>query len=282
MGKYVHPEQQYLDILAKTLKYGKLKTDPQGVGNLAIFGEQMRFKPSEEFPIFTTRNLSGSLKAMVYELKWFLSGSTKIKYLNDHKVHLWDSWATKDICEALDLEEGDLGPIYGELWTSFPCGDGVKIDQIATCMEGLKTNPDSRRWIVSSWNPNSINKVFVAPCHCFYHWCHADGVLNLHLFQRSADLPVGIPFNVAEYSLLLLLTAQELGFKPGEFIHTLSDAHIYLDQVDLVKEQLKRKPMPLPKMSINPDVKDIFSFELEDLELIDYKSHPKMNFPVAL
>lgn len=274
-------EQQYLNLLRHILENGEKKTDPQGIGNLAICGYQMRFNLEEGFPLITTRSLKGSWKAMIVELLWFLSGSTKVADLHKYGVHLWDIWATQEICEKLNLEMGDLGPIYGKQWRAFN-GGGKEVDQIKAIVDGLKTNPDSRRWIVSSWNPGELDDVFVAPCHCFFQFFHANGKLSLHLFQRSCDVPVGIPFNIAEYSLLLMMMAQVTGLKAYEFVHTLSDAHIYLNQIDKVKEQLTRIPKPMPKAKINPDVKDIFQFKLEDFFLEEYDPHPAIKIPVAL
>ncbi|MFC1721141.1 thymidylate synthase [Patescibacteria group bacterium] len=274
--------RQYLSLLKHVLDYGEVKTDPQGVGNISICGYQMRFNLADGFPFITTRDMSMSVKAMVYELLWFLSGSTNIKDLNKHGVHLWDQWATPEICASLGLEPGDLGPIYGKQWRSFSCGDGVEVDQIQNMVDLLKSNPDSRRALVSSWNPADMNKVFVACCHGIFHFCHANGKLTLHLFQRSADIPVGVPFNIASYSLLLMMMAQVTGLKAYEFVHTISDGHIYLDQRDAVEEQIEREPRELPKMVINPNVTDIFSFQFEDFELSGYNPHPKMKIPVAL
>ncbi|MEX0934092.1 MAG: thymidylate synthase [Candidatus Paceibacterota bacterium] len=274
--------QQYLELLDCVLTHGKKKSDPQGVGNLAICGYQARFLVEDGFPLVTTRNLKGSFKAMVYELLWFLRGETTTKFLNDHGVHFWDQWSTPEICSLLGLEPGDLGPIYGKQWRAFSCGDGVEVDQVKTMLNLLKTNPDSRRIIVTAWNPKEIDEVFVAPCHCFYQFFHAEGELSLHVFQRSGDVPVGVPFDIAEYMLYLLMVAQVVGLKPCELVYTFSDAHIYLDQVDGVKEQLKRSPRALPTVKINPDVEDIFSFRYEDFELCDYNPHPKIKYPVAM
>ncbi len=275
--------RQYIEVLEHILKNGKRKTDPQGVGNIATCGYQMRFNLNDGFPLITTRDLRGSWKAMVHELLWFLSGSTKISDLNKNGVRLWDQWATPEICKNLGLESGDLGPIYGKQWRAFSCGNGAEVDQITQVIKILKTNPDSRRAIVSSWNPADVEKVFVAPCHCFYQFFHSDGKLSLHLFQRSADAPVGVPFNIAEYSLLLMMVAQVTGLKAWEFVHTLSDAHIYLNQVEGVKEQISRSPRALPTVKINPEVKNIFDFNFSDFSLgEDYDPYPKINFPVAL
>ncbi len=200
--------QQYLDLVDHVLKNGKKKTDPQKVGNIAVCGYQMRFDLDDGFPLITSRSMKGSWKAMVYELLWFLSGSTKIEDLNKNGVHLWDIWATPEICASLGLEPGDLGPIYGKQWRAFNGGGEKPVDQISRLIEDLKRNPDSRRLVVSSWNPVDADKVFVAPCHCFFKFFHAEGELSLHLFQRSADVPIGVPFNIAEYALLLMMVAQ--------------------------------------------------------------------------
>lgn len=274
--------RQYLDLLEHVLKNGEEKSDPQGVGNIAICGYQMRFNLQDGFPLITTRSLKGSWKAMIYELLWFLSGSTKIADLNKHGVHLWDQWATPEICAGLGLEAGDLGPIYGKQWRAFNGGGGKTIDQITRVIESIKENPDSRRHIVTSWNPKEVDDVFVAPCHCFFQFFHSNGKLSLHLFQRSADIPVGVPFNIAEYSLLLMMVAQVTGLKAWELIHTLSDSHIYLNQVDAVKLQLERMPWFLPKVKINQDIRDIFEFKFEDFSLEGYYPHPSIKIPVAL
>ena len=275
--------KQYLDLLKHVLVNGEKKTDPQGVGNLATFGYQMRFNLRDGFPLITTRDLKGSWKAMIYELLWFLSGSTKVSDLNKHGVHLWDVWATPEICRSLGLEDGDLGPIYGKQWRAFSCGDGVEVDQIKQVINGLKSNPDSRRWIVSSWNPRDVDRVFVAPCHCFYQFFHANGKLSLQLYQRSADLPLGAPFNIAEYCLLLMMVAQVTGLEAWEFVHTIGDGHIYLNQIEGVQEQISRIPRSLPSVHINPEVKNIFNFTFDDFRLEgEYNPHPKIKFPVAV
>jgi len=277
-----HPEQQYLDLVRDILENGQKKSDPQKVGNLAVCGRQMRFNLEDGFPLITTRSMKGSWKAMVYELLWFLSGSTKLEDLHKNDVHLWDIWGTPEICKSLGLEPGDLGPIYGKQWRAFDGGGEKPVDQIQRLIDDLKGNPDSRRLIVSSWNPVDADRVFVAPCHCFFKFFHADGELSLHLFQRSGDVPIGIPFNIAEYSLLLMMVAQVTGLKAKEFVHTISDAHIYLDQIDVMKELLTRDTKPLPKVKLNPNVKNIFDFKFEDFTLEDYDSHPKIKIPVGL
>lgn len=274
--------RQYLDLVRYVLENGKPKSDPQKVGNVAVCGYQMRFDMNDGFPLITTRSLNGSWKSLVYELLWFLSGSTKTADLNKNGVHFWDIWATPEICEPLGLEPGDLGPIYGKQWRAFNGGGEKPVDQIEQLIDDLKRNPDSRRLVVTSWNPVDANKVFVAPCHCFFKFFHAQGELSLHLFQRSADVPIGIPFNIAEYSLLLMMVAQVTGFKAKEFVHTLSDTHIYLNQVEQMKELLTREPRLLPRVKINPDVKNIFDFRFEDFTLVGYDPHPPMKIPVAL
>ncbi|MGC9968231.1 MAG: thymidylate synthase [Minisyncoccia bacterium] len=274
--------RQYLDLVEHVLKNGKQKTDPQKVGNIAVCGYQMRFDLNDGFPLITTRSMKGSFKAMVYELLWFLSGSTRVEDLQKNNVHIWDIWATPEICGPLGLEPGDLGPIYGKQWRAFNGGGEKPVDQIANLIRDLKTNPDSRRLVVTAWNPAEVDKVFVAPCHCFFKFFHAQGELSLHLFQRSADVPIGVPFDIAEYALLLMMVAQVTGLKPKEFVYTLSDTHIYLNQIEPVKELLTREPRPLPQVKINPEVKDIFSFKFEDFTLENYDPHPPVKIPVSL
>ena len=274
--------RQYHDLIQYVLQHGEKKTDPQKVGNIAICGYQMRFDLDEGFPLITTRSMKGSWKAMVHELLWFLSGSTKVADLNKHGVHIWDIWATPQICEPLGLEPGDLGPVYGKQWRAFEGGGSQPVDQIQKVIDDLKTNPDSRRLVVSAWNPVDVEKVFVAPCHCFFKFFHAGGNLSLHVFQRSADVPIGVPFDIAEYALLLMMMAQVTSLVPKDLIYTLSDTHIYLDQIEPVKEILNRGPRPLPRVSINPDVKNIFDFTFEDFALEGYQPHPPVKIPVAL
>jgi thymidylate synthase len=274
--------QQYLDLVKHVLENGKKKTDPQKVGNLSVCGYQMRFNLADGFPLITTRSMQGSWKAMVYELLWFLSGSTNVADLQKNGVHLWDIWGTEEICKPLGLPTGELGPIYGKQWRAFDGGGKETVDQISVLISDLKRNPDSRRLIVSSWNPVDIDRVFVAPCHCFFKFYHAEGELSLHLFQRSGDVPIGIPFNIAEYSLLLMMVAQVTGLKAKEFIHTISDAHIYNDQIEQMQELITREPRPLPTVRLNPDVKDIFGFAFEDFTLENYDPLPKMKIPVGL
>ena len=277
-----HKMKQYLDLVRYVLEHGERKTDPQKVGNIAVCGYQMRFKLDDGFPLLTTRSMKGSFKAMVYELLWFLTGSTKLADLHKNNVHIWDIWGTPEICKSLGLEPGDLGPIYGKQWRAFNGGADMPVDQISNLIRDLKTNPDSRRLVVTAWNPVDVDKVFVAPCHCFFKFFHAQGKLSLHLFQRSADVPIGVPFDIAEYMLLLMMVAQVTGLKAHEFIHTLSDTHIYLDQIDAMKELITREPRPLPRVKINSRVKNISDFKFEDFELLDYDPHPPMKIPVAL
>lgn len=274
--------KQYLDLLRHVLENGEKKTDPQGVGNIAVCGYQMRFNMKDGFPLITTRSLKGSWKAIIHELLWFLSGSTNVADLNKYGVHLWDQWATQEICEKMNLPVGDLGPIYGKQWRTFDGGGTETIDQIKRVINDLQHNPDSRRLIVTSWNPREADMVFVAPCHCFFQFFHSNGKLSLHLFQRSADIPVGVPFNIAEYSLLLMMVAEVTGLEAWEFVHTLSDAHIYLNQIEAAKEQLSREPRVLPEVIINPSVNDIFSFKFFDFGLEEYNPHPPIKIPVAL
>jgi len=273
--------KQYVDLVKYVLENGQKKTDPQKVGNIAICGYQMRFNLEEGFPLITTRSLKGSWKAMVHELLWFISGSTSVSDLNKYGVHIWDQWATPEICSSLGLKTGDLGPVYGKQWRSFD-GGGEPVDQIKVLLKDIKSNPDSRRLVVTSWNPAEIDKVFVAPCHCFFKFFHAQGELSLHLFQRSADVPIGVPFNIAEYALFLMMVAQVTGLKAKEFIHTFSDTHIYLDQIEQMKELVKRMPRKLPRVKINPKVKSIFDFKFEDFTLENYDPHPPMKIPVGL
>lgn len=274
--------KQYLDLLDHVIKNGRKKTDPQGVGNIAVCGYQMRFNLQEGFPLITTRSLQSSWKAIVHELLWILSGSTNVADLNKYDVHLWDMWGTEEICKKMGLPTGELGPIYGKQWRAFNGGGEWAVDQIQVLLNDLKTNPDSRRLIVSSWNPHDIDRVFVAPCHCFFKFFHAEGDLSLHLFQRSADIPIGVPFNIAEYSLLLLMVAQATGLRPYEFVHTLSDAHIYLNQTEGVVQQLRRTPKELPRVTVNREVKDLFAFKYEDFVLENYNPDKPIRIPVAL
>lgn len=276
--------RQYLDLIDYTLKHGKKKTDPQKIGNISIFSYKMRFFLNNGFPLITTKDLGGGkFKKMVYELLWFLSGSTKVADLHKGDVRYWDQWATKETCEPLGLETGDLGPIYGKQWRAFDGGGVECVDQITEVIARIKRDPDNRRHVVTAWNPVDVNKVFVAPCHCFFLFYHAEGELSLELVQRSADIMVGVPFNTAQYALLLMMVAQitGLGLKPHEFVHELIDAHIYKDQIGFAEQQVTRNPRPLPRVNINPDVNNIFSFRVEDFELKGYDPHPYIKIPVA-
>ena len=263
--------KQYLDLLQRVLDEGVEKTDRTGTGTISIFGHQARFNLSDGFPVLTTKKLY--LKSIIHELLWFLKGDTNIKYLNDNGVRIWDEWADKD---------GDLGHIYGYQWRSWPDYNGKHIDQISEVVETIKNNPDSRRIIVSSWNVADLGNMKLPPCHAFFQFYVADGKLSLQLYQRSADIFLGVPFNIASYSLLLMMMAQVTNLKVGDFIHTFGDAHIYMNHLEQVKLQLSREPRSLPKMKINPDVKNIFDFKYEDFELIDYNPHPHIKGEVSV
>ena len=263
--------KQYLDLLQYILDNGNVREDRTGVGTKGVFGYQMRFNLEDGFPVLTTKKLH--LKSIIYELLWFLQGDTNIKYLHDHKVSIWDEWADKD---------GDLGPIYGYQWRSWHAPDGHIIDQIANVEKSLKENPYSRRHIVSAWNVAAIDKMALPPCHVMFQFYVANGKLSCMLYQRSCDVFLGVPFNIASYALLTMMMAQVTGYEPGEFVHTLGDAHIYLNHIEQCKLQLQRTPFPLPKMVINPDVHSIFGFEYEDFELKDYQCHPHIAAPIAV
>ncbi|HXG80103.1 MAG TPA: thymidylate synthase [Methyloceanibacter sp.] len=262
---------QYLHLLGKVRKSGLRKDDRTGTGTLSLFGEQMRFDLAEGFPLVTTKKLH--VKSIVHELLWFLQGSTNIRYLNEHGVTIWDEWADA---------EGELGPIYGRQWRSWPAPDGRHIDQIAQVVEGLKRNPDSRRHIVSAWNVGELDKMALAPCHCLFQFYVAGGKLSCQLYQRSADLFLGVPFNIASYALLTLMMAQVTGYAPGEFVHTFGDVHLYLNHLDQADEQLRRQPRRLPRMEINPEIRSLFDFAYEDFKLIGYDPHPAINAKVAV
>lgn len=273
--------QKYHTVLRRVLRDGKRKGDPHGVGNLAVCGHHMRFDLSKGFPLITTRSLERSFKAIVVELLWYLSGESRVDFLHKYGVRFWDQWATPEICRQYGLEPGDVGRIYGPQWIHWRTSKGAEINQINTVIRDLRGFPDSRRLVVTAWNPEDVDNVFVAPCHCFFKFFHAQGKLDLHLFQRSVDVPVGMPFDVAEYSLLLMMMSQIVGMEVGELIYDTSDTHIYLNQVDQVKELLTRAPRRLPTVAINPDVKDIFAFRPEDFELRNYNPHPVLKIPVA-
>jgi len=263
--------RQYLDLLAKVRKRGLEKGDRTNTGTLSIFGHQMRFDLQAGFPLVTTKKLH--VKSIIHELLWFLQGSTNVRYLNEHGVTIWDEWAGAD---------GELGPIYGRQWRSWPAPDGRHIDQIAQVVEGLKRDPDSRRHIVSAWNVGELDKMALSPCHCLFQFYVGEGRLSCQLYQRSADVFLGVPFNIASYALLTLMMAQVTGFEPGEFIHTFGDAHLYLTHLDQADEQLKRTPRTLPRMEINPDIRSLFDFAYEDFKLVGYDPHPAINARVAV
>ncbi len=263
--------QQYLDLLEYVNKKGIKKLDRTGTGTLSVFGYQMRFDLSQNFPLLTTKKIH--LKSVIYELLWFLSGDTNIKYLKDNGVSIWDEWAD---------DNGELGPVYGHQWRSWPTPEGKKIDQIANLINQIKENPDSRRLIVSAWNVGDIEKMKLPPCHAFFQFYVADGTLSCQLYQRSADIFLGVPFNIASYALLNLMIAQVCGLKAGEFIHTLGDAHIYLNHSKQVQEQLSREIKQPPVMNINKNIDNIFNFTFEDFNLEGYNPHPLIKGSVAV
>ncbi len=263
--------RQYLDLLNHVLAHGTRKDDRTGTGTVSVFGHQMRFDLQAGFPLLTTKKVH--LKSILHELLWFLKGDTNIKYLKDNGVSIWDEWAD---------ENGDLGPIYGYQWRSWPAADGRHIDQISEVLETLKRNPDSRRIIVSAWNVGELPNMRLPPCHAFFQFYVADGKLSCQLYQRSADIFLGVPFNIASYALLTLMMARATGLKPGDFVHTLGDAHIYLNHLDQVKLQLSREPRALPNMRLNPAVTDLFAFKYEDFTLEGYDPHPGIKAPVAV
>jgi thymidylate synthase len=252
-------------------EHGTRKDDRTGTGTLSVFGWQMRYNLAEGFPLVTTKKCH--LRSILHELLWFLQGDTNIKYLKENGVSIWDEWAD---------ENGNLGPVYGHQWRSWPKPDGGTIDQISEVVKTLKTNPDSRRIIVSAWNVADLDKMALAPCHAFFQFYVADGKLSCQLYQRSADIFLGVPFNIASYALLTLMMAQVTGLKPGDFVHTLGDAHLYLNHLDQTREQLSREPRPLPTMTLNPAVRDIFAFRFEDFTLSGYDPHPAIKAPVAI
>ena len=263
--------KQYLDLLNRILDEGVQKGDRTGTGTLSVFGNQMRFNMQDGFPLLTTKKLH--LKSIIYELLWFLRGDTNVHYLQEHGVRIWNEWAD---------ENGDLGPVYGHQWRSWPDYKGGTIDQIANVLDQIKHHPDSRRMLVTAWNPAEVDQMALPPCHCLFQFYVADGKLSLQLYQRSADMFLGVPFNIASYALLLQMMAQVTGLEAGEFIHTTGDTHLYLNHLEQAKLQLTREPRPLPKMKINPDVKDLFSFKYEDFELTDYNPWPHIAADVAV
>lgn len=263
--------KQYLQLLNRILTEGVKKDDRTGTGTLSMFGNQMRFDLSDGFPLLTTKKLH--LKSIIYELLWFLRGDTNIKYLKDHGVSIWDEWADAN---------GELGPVYGHQWRSWPDYNGGTIDQISAVIDQIKHHPESRRMIVSAWNVAEVPQMALPPCHCLFQFYVANGKLSLQLYQRSADTFLGVPFNIASYALLLMMVAQVTGLKPGEFIHTTGDTHLYLNHIEQAKLQLSREPRPLPTMRLNPDVKDIFSFKYEDFQLENYNPWPHIKAEVSV
>lgn len=263
--------KQYLELLRRIRKEGVEKGDRTGTGTISVFGHQMRFNLEEGFPILTTKKLH--LKSIIHELLWFISGDTNVKYLQENGVRIWNEWAD---------ENGDLGHIYGYQWRSWPDYKGGSIDQLSQVIDTLKHNPNSRRIIVSSWNVGDLDNMNLPPCHAFFQFYVANGKLSLQLYQRSADVFLGVPFNIASYALLLLMMAKEVGLQPGEFIHTLGDAHIYLNHLEQVDLQLSREPFSLPKMELNPDVKSIFDYKFDDFSLVGYESHPHIKGIVSV
>ena len=263
--------KQYLDLLRHIMEHGTVKSDRTGVGTKSVFGYQMRFNLADGFPLLTTKKVH--LRSIIHELLWFIAGDTNIKYLHDNKVTIWDEWAD---------ENGDLGPVYGHQWRSWATPHGGKIDQLANVVEQLKKNPNSRRHIVSAWNPGEVDNMALPPCHAMFQFYVADNKLSCQLYQRSADVFLGVPFNIASYALLTQMIAQVCGYELGEFVHTLGDTHIYLNHFEQVETQLSREPRELPKMEINPDVKSIFDFKYEDFNLINYDPHPVIKAPIAV
>ncbi len=263
--------KQYLDLVRHVRDHGAHKRDRTGVGTRSVFGEQMRFDLNAGFPAITTKRLH--FRSIIHELLWFLRGDTNIAYLNEHGVSIWDEWAD---------EHGELGPVYGSQWRSWPTPDGERIDQIARVVESLRRDPDSRRHIVCAWNVADIERMALPPCHLLFQFYVADGRLSCQLYQRSADLFLGVPFNIASYALLTLMVAQVVGLAPGDFVHTLGDAHLYANHLNQVETQLEREPYALPTMTLNPEVDSIFAFGYEDFELLDYQYHPAIKAPIAV
>jgi thymidylate synthase len=263
--------RQYLELMEAALARGVEKRDRTGTGTRSIFGHQMRFDLAEGFPLVTTKKLH--LKSIVYELLWFLRGDTNVRWLQEHGVTIWDEWADAG---------GELGPVYGSQWRSWPNPQGSTIDQIAAVVDEIERNPDSRRLIVTAWNPAEIARMALPPCHCLFQFYVAEGRLSCQLYQRSADIFLGVPFNIASYALLTMMVAQVTNLAPGEFVHTLGDAHLYLNHIEQTREQLRRTPYPLPRMRLNPAVKDIFGFSYEDFRLENYRAHPHIKAVVAV
>jgi thymidylate synthase len=263
--------QPYLDLLNHVLRQGARKEDRTGTGTLSVFGQQLRFDLTQGFPLLTTKKVH--LRSIVHELLWFLRGDTNIRYLKEHGVSIWDEWAD---------EQGELGPVYGAQWRSWPAADGRHIDQISQVVEQIRRNPDSRRLIVSAWNVGEVERMALPPCHLLFQFYVAQGRLSCQLYQRSADIFLGVPFNIASYALLTLMVAQVTGLKPGDFVHTLGDTHLYLNHLDQAKIQLTRAPRPLPSMRLNPNKTSLFEFEYDDFELLNYDPHPAIKAPVAV
>ena len=261
----------YLDLLRHVLEHGTRKEDRTGTGTLSVFGYQMRFDLAERFPLLTTKKIH--TKSVIHELLWFLQGSTNVAYLRANGVTIWDEWAD---------EKGELGPVYGAQWRSWPAPDGRRIDQLAGVVEQIRANPDSRRLLVTAWNPADIPKMALAPCHALFQFYVADGKLSCQLYQRSADIFLGVPFNIASYALLTLMVAQVTGLKPGEFVHTLGDAHLYINHLEQARLQLTRAPRALPVMRLDPEVKDLFDFRYEDFRLEGYDPEPAIRAPIAV
>lgn len=263
--------QQYLDLCRRILAEGIKKEDRTGTGTISVFGHQMRFDLSEGFPLLTTKKLH--TKSIIYELLWFLKGDTNVRYLQENGVRIWNEWADED---------GELGPVYGKQWRSYEGADGKTVDQIAWVVDEIKRNPNSRRLIVNAWNPAEIDAMALPPCHCLFQFYVSDGKLSCQLYQRSADTFLGVPFNIASYALLTHMMAHVTGLEPGEFVHTLGDAHLYLNHFEQVQEQLKREPYPLPKLQLNPAVTSIFDFKFEDIAIVDYQAHPHIKGRVSV
>ena len=263
--------QQYLELMTRVLERGARKTDRTGTGTLSVFGHQMRFDLAAGFPLVTTKKLH--LRSIIYELLWFIRGETNVKYLRDNKVTIWDEWADAN---------GDLGPVYGAQWRSWPAGDGATIDQLADVIARIRKTPDSRRLIVTAWNPADVDKQALPPCHCLFQFYVANGRLSCQLYQRSADIFLGVPFNIASYALLTHMVAHVTGLEPGEFVHTLGDAHLYLNHLEQTRLQLSRSPLPLPRLVIKRAVTAIDDFRFEDFEVVGYQSHPGIAAPVAV
>ena len=261
----------YLDLMRRVLETGVSKDDRTGTGTLSVFGAQLRFDLSEGFPVITTKKLH--MRSILYELLWFLRGETNVRFLQENGVRIWNEWADPD---------GELGPVYGAQWRGWPDRDGAPIDQVAQVIEAIRTDPDSRRLIVSAWNVAELDRMALPPCHLLFQFYVAGGKLSCQLYQRSADLFLGVPFNIASYAALTMMVAQVCDLEPGDFVHTLGDTHLYLNHLDQAREQLSREPLPLPQLRLNPDVRSIFDFRFEDFELSDYQAHPHIKAPISV